>query len=522
MKKILVFAFCFISFLLFTNDAYASNKANGNLLDLNKVCYDSNSHKFYSNQNITFYDDRTYTVVVSKKFFNEGVSVNGTFFETTVDSGMINFVFDYSAHTGVYYATAVANGKTKMKINNFLISGNSVDDFNKDLIILYEGTIKDFKGFEKYVNLDGYNKAVNKIFLTTEYTNKISIDTITNSLMAYDAQDGALDNIEIICDEYTNSNKTGSFLVTYKATDSAGNEVFVSVNILVIDLVCPEISGPTEIVWDMSKPIFSEEEFLKMFTANDFIDGDVSDRISLKKGSLNDFKLNEKNDLTLVVSVTDLTGNETEMECQIKAIDITPPDLIVKDVTVNLSECFTDGINSLLEKVVVSCSDNYSKFTITYECLELVDDNGFVGKYLVTVMAVDRFNNKTIKEAYLTIKDDIPPDFYFKMDLLTTTTANTYSVEELKIAIENQLYKTGILYEDIKLISSDYFTNEKNPGDYQVKFIYLYNNDVNYFVGTIKVEREELPSSIYILISIGCVSIIGISIFIYNKKHLIS
>lgn len=521
MRKILFFAFCFISFLLVANNAEASNKANGNLLDLNKVCYDSNTHKYYSNQNITFYDDITYTIVVSKNFFNEGVNVYGTFFEANVDSGMINFIFDYSAHTGVYYATARANGQTNMKINNFLLFGNSIDDFNKDLIILYEGTIKDFKGFEKYVNLDGYNKAVNQIFLTTEYTNKISIDTITNSLMAYDAQDGVLDNIEIVYDEYTGSNKIGHFYVTYKAMDSAGNEVFVSVDILVVDQVCPEISGPTEIIWDMSKEIFSEEEFLKMFTANDFVDGDVSDRIRLKKGSLNDFKLNEKNDLTFVVSVTDLTGNETEMECQIRAIDIAPPDLIVKDITVNLSECFTDGINSLLEKVVVSCSDNYSDFSIGYECKELVEDDGFVGKYLVTVMAVDRFNNKTIKEAYLTIKDDIPPDFYFKMDLLTTTTANTYSVEELKFAIENQLYKTGILYEDIKLISSDYFTNEKNPGEYQVKFLYLYNNDVNYFVGTIKVEREEIPSYIYILISIGCVSIIGVGIFIYNKRHSI-
>jgi hypothetical protein len=144
---------------------------------------------------------------------------------------------------------------------------------------------------------------------------------------------------------------------------------------------------------------------------------------------------------------------------------------------------------------------------------------GFAGKYQITVTVTDKYNNQTTKTAYLTIVDDISPEFYMKTDLLDTHTQRVYSIDDVKGLIENKLKSEGIIYEEVQLISSDYFSNEKTPGEYNVKFLYRYQDSVNYMVGTITVEEAPVVNHKSVLIGIGVVCVLIVAVYIYKRKR---
>ena len=106
-----------------------------------------------------------------------------------------------------------------------------------------------------------------------------------------------------------------------------------------------------------------------------------------------------------------------------------------------------------------------------------------------------------------------------RKELLTTTSDKVYTVTELKEVISNSLYEDGILYDSIDLISCDYFSNEKNPGKYTVKYAYSYQDSTNYVIGTINVvEKEEQKSPAILLLLVGIPIAIGVVTVLIKRK----
>ena len=134
------------------------------------------------------------------------------------------------------------------------------------------------------------------------------------------------------------------------------------------------------------------------------------------------------------------------------------------------------------------------------------------------IKAKDDAGNETIKTVVFKIIDDIAPEFYIHVDLLTTNTKEIKSVDEIKAVISDNLHQDGILFDKINLISCDYFTNEKKPGEYKVKYAYSYRGEVNYVVGTIKVVKAPIPLYVFIICT-GVIMVLVSVIFIKVKKR---
>ena len=97
---------------------------------------------------------------------------------------------------------------------------------------------------------------------------------------------------------------------------------------------------------------------------------------------------------------------------------------------------------------------------------------------------------------------NIEEELYTDKNLLNTNIHEVYSIEDIKNVIGDSLHKEGILYDSFDLISCDYFTNEKSPGSYTVKYRYKFAGEFHYVKGTIIVSNIKENNNYLLLVLI--------------------
>ena len=528
MKKIILFLIAFVSLFLVNNkEADASKKSSyENMLDMSMLRIDESTGFFCSDQQIEIVEGVTYTVVASKSFFGTRISqhseLSGRFFLASYDTNSgtnasLGFGFEVES-TGLHHTTLTSPISCTMTIKNFLSQGFTLETFKRDEVVMFEGDMSKFDGFKKYSDLNGYEKADSSIEIYTNVDNKISINTITNNIAAYDNQDGIIEDVSIHSDNYSESTTIGTYQVVYKATDASDNTSYLTVNVKVVDKTVPNLTGPQDIYWELGDPCPTKAQIVSYFTAVDNVDGDISSQITLASSGLGGYNPNKEAKYILVLKVKDSSGNETSKNAYLVVRDTVAPEVTVQDVSFNLSESFTT-MENLAQKVYVKATDASGSKNVSYDYGEYLDEYGFAGKYEITITVTDNSGNATVKKAYITIVDDIAPDFYLKTSLLTTDESTVYSMKDVKNAIKKKLNDDGILYDEIQMISCDYFKNEKTPGEYQAKFLYTYDGHVNYMVGTIIVEEPPVTNYTFLIIGIIIAIVLILVVAVGKKKR---
>src|SRR5690554_5826145 len=137
-------------------------------------------------------------------------------------------------------------------------------------------------------------------------------------------------DIEVDTDGYTaNKTKLGTYTITFKASDASGNTGTFSKKVRVVDNVAPTFSGPTTIATS-NNTVLTESDIRAQLTANDFIDGNITNRIELVEDNFTG-KGNKVGSYTLVYSVTDNAGNTATHTVTVQRTDKIPPTIWVED-----------------------------------------------------------------------------------------------------------------------------------------------------------------------------------------------
>ena len=277
----------------------------------------------------------------------------------------------------------------------------------------------------------------------------------------------------------------------------------------------PIIMGSDILVWDYFYEVDLVELMKRYYRVFDDIDGDLTYKLSIVNTDFGSSLPRITGDYEVVLSCIDSSGNETVRTVILRVIDKQSPELKVSDITLNLSGINDKLLSCFYEDVIVVLSDNSGTFSTSITVKELIEEEGFYGKYEVSVTAFDKSNNLTLKTATIRLIDDIENQKYIKKDLINTDINTTYTVFDLKRIISDCLYKEGILYDSFDLISCDYFTNEKKRGNYTVKYRYICDGETYYVSGLITV-NEVKEDNYYLLL----VLIIPIIFYIcrVNKK----
>ena len=278
----------------------------------------------------------------------------------------------------------------------------------------------------------------------------------------------------------------------------------------------PIIMGSDILVWDYFYEVELVELMKRYYRVFDDIDGDLTYKLSIVNTDFGSSLPRITGDYEVVLSCIDSSGNETVRTVILRVIDKQSPELKVSDITLNLSGINDKLLSCFYEDVIVELSDNSGTFSTSITAKELIEEEGFYGKYEVSVTTFDKSNNMTLKTATIRLIDDIENQKYIKKDLINTDINTVYDVVDLKRIISDCLHKEGILYDSFDLISCDYFTNEKKRGNYTAKYRYICDGETYYVSGSITV--NEVKENNYFLLLVLLVPIIFYICRVNKKK----
>lgn len=247
-------------------------------------------------------------------------------------------------------------------------------------------------------------------YMQNEFSNKEWKDHIMDGVEAIDVEDGNItDKIKVIEDD-VDMETVGFYRVKYEVTDAYGKKHSKSIQIEIVLNVPPVIKAENKSFYEDE---FTEEkwesEILKDITAYDSEDGDITDKIKIKKDNVN---LSKAGSYEVIYSITDSGGKTTE-----KTIDVTvkknhePKLEILAD-----NKRFVEGQYSIDEWKNKVRMENVSATDIEdndiTDKIIIIEDNvkpNIAGKYEVTYKVTDKFGKTIEKEIKVTVEENLAP-----------------------------------------------------------------------------------------------------------------
>ena len=227
---------------------------------------------------------------------------------------------------------------------------------------------------------------------------------------ATDNYDGDLTEEITINDDAFNPLVEGTYEISYTVSDSSGNEITLTREVIVTDDPLPEINGTS----DFEILVFSDApNYLLNITASDEIDGDLTSNIVYDDSNVN---LNEVGSYPLIYSVTDLSNQMVTVTVYVHVIDNLAPVLSgVSDITYYMS----DDLPNLLTGI--TALDNYDgDLTSLISVTENGINYGVVGTYDITYSIKDASNNTSSQTITLTVIDNVAPTISGAINLIYT------------------------------------------------------------------------------------------------------
>ncbi len=197
---------------------------------------------------------------------------------------------------------------------------------------------------------------------------------------------------EVTAEGEADTSHPGEYVLSWSA-EMAGKTNKISSLVVVRDTTPPEITLiPEERDYILPGTVYDDPGF----SASDSIDGDVTDRVTVRRED--DGKL-----LTLYYSVTDLSGNEAQAERTVKYDDPFPPTLTLSG---ELEISFYAG-RQTYEEPGYAADDNVSGDITDRVKVDGSVDSGTPGVYTLTYSVEDDWGNRA--EATRTVTVVEPP-----------------------------------------------------------------------------------------------------------------
>lgn len=217
-----------------------------------------------------------------------------------------------------------------------------------------------------------------------EYTDQSWLDYIDN------VTDNYSENITVEVSESTvDYNATGTYDVTIKATDEAGNETTASFSVVLLDITL----------------LITGDSIIDIEVNSDYTDlGAValdSESVSHTVLNMSDLDTSVLGTYTVTYTVDGFTN--LSVSRTIKVIDTTAPILVISDKTINKGDTDIDWTSEY-----ETLTDNYDTEVVVVE----VENNivyGIAGIYTVTLLATDSSSNETSVTFTVSIPDTMIP-----------------------------------------------------------------------------------------------------------------
>lgn len=447
------------NYLNFTSNADSSV---GVALELSGTWY---LDKFYIPFSIpaeNFYILLTFNMVISDTI---NPVING---QTNYITNVNNPISEAEIKSGLY---AIDNVDGTIPSTAFTLIS---DDYtsNKNILGVYNIIYKvsDSSGNESQVTVKVHVVDVDKPIIsgtstyTVAYNQTQSLTTILNNLTVADNYQSGIIPV-IVHDNYT-PNKTikGSYEITYKATDSSGNESDIfTVTVTVIDNVKPVISGTSNYtrVYNNKLDLATIKAGL---TANDGYDGDITANITLKSDNYTS-NYNVLGTYKVIYTVKDNSNNAIDYTVTINVVDTIKPTITGQSVYNTGS---TEKISESTIRESLNAIDDYDG-ALTIELVSNPYDSHYqeIRSHKITYKATDLSGNFTEYVVTINVFDDVPPVIYTNDAFINVDGTLNYTLQQIiQHLITVGDLEASVNFDNYLVESSTY--NPELPGSYEV------------------------------------------------------
>ncbi len=258
----------------------------------------------------------------------------------------------------------------------------------------------------------------------------------------------------------------------------------------------PTIAGlNTLLLTDYDDPI-TVEEIQSKLTAIDNVDGDISDKISIKEDNYSSVDPLILGDYTVTFEVSDEAENTSELTITIRVEDIVAP-------TISGPETIQATTNTHIDTTTImslfTVSDNYDSDEDIEDGFELYSDSytlnsGKIGTYDVVYKCVDSSGNTTFKNVAVSVIDDTKPLIYGNNSYVKSC-SSTLKLSNIMNSLTANDNCDGDLSKNITVKSDNYSKNSDKAGEYKIVFTVTDSsgNTSNDFTVTIKITDDIFP-----------------------------
>ena len=230
-------------------------------------------------------------------------------------------------------------------------------------------------------------------------------------------------------DNYTaNYNKVGSYQVTAKVTDEAGNFSSATATITVVDKTAPTITATNKTT--VYNTLLSEAELKALFTYSDDVSATVNMTLTITSNTYSD-NYNKLGTYKVTAKAIDENGNEASATATISVVDNVKPVITGSDINITNATILTeDQIKNYYK--VTDGYDGELDFTLTWT-KNYLDTPAKVGVYSFTISATDSSNNPISQSFNLNVTDGIEPEVWLDNYFIVVDT-NTLVTQELLVS----------------------------------------------------------------------------------------
>ena len=313
---------------------------------------------------------------------------------------------------------------------------------------------------DKYENSTSIQRVVQVVDttapeLTLKGNKKIVLEAgavFEDEYSAVDRVDGDLTN-EVKVSGSVNTQKLGTYTLTYKVEDNSGNSCEVIRTVVVQDTTSPQITlkGEKKILLNIGTN-YQEPGY----SATDNLDGDITKSVKVT-GTVDG---NTMGTYTITYAVSDSKGNRSNVTRTIEVKDIMAPQLQLNGETNMFLFVGTD-----YEEAGYTAFDEYDG-----ELTDAVKVSGSVNKdkigtYTITYTVADKSGNTTMVKRTVRVGEDIPPELTLKGESTITIDAGSKYTEPGYSATDNY---DGDITSRVKIEGS---VNRYISGTYTLTYI---------------------------------------------------
>lgn len=347
--------------------------------------------------------------------------------------------------------------------------------------------------------------------------NLVPLTDFLQYIEAWDDLDGDIsDQVVIVDDGNYKNDVVGVYTVTFGVTDSENNISYLEVDIHVVDIVAPTITGTTSDIQISYTDEFSVSSWVNSLQVTDNYYTSNLD-ITVKTNTYSANKTTPGN-YYVEVKVTDGSGNVGTLIRNITVVDDKGPEFQgLNTITTSISENLT--INDIKSGLAaIDAIDGNVTNSITVDSDQLTGNNTQPGTYEVIFKAVDSQGNASFHTVTVTIVSQ-PPKFYI------IDGSSIRLLPGANLTIEQILALLGVT--DPINLTSNY--NAEVPGTYQLSFT-VGNEDYNLNIIVLGANQPGIPPAlvgdnnfkidwkIVGWVVLGLVAVVGVAYILKKKK----